>query len=453
MGAELDPVGLLNGPKIAISAPVAGGIVQSVETRYARIGRDRIAYQTLGHGPPDLVFTFGSYSHVDIAWEDPGIALFLRALASFSRLILFDRRGTGASDPVLPDAVPPWEGYAEELNAVLDEVGSEQTAIMAQLDAGPLALYFAAARPERTSALILAHTTAKFVAADDYPVGVSAEAAEALLAQFDQLWGSGALAGILMPSRAGDARFRRWFAKVQRTGASPRVVQALLRASMEVDARPILRLIHAPTLILHRRDVRLIPVQQARFLAEHIPHARLVELPGADLSLIWETRELALDLIEEFLTGIRRVPLPRRVLATVLFTDIVDSTRRAGRLGDRRWRKLLDVHDELTRRVVRSSRASWSRPPVTAFWPPSMARDGGSAAPRPCGMSCEGSVCRSERACTPARSNSGTAMSAASACTSRLGSSPRPSPIPGSSSRSPDPERGPARRPTGGCAG
>jgi class 3 adenylate cyclase len=322
------------------------------ETKYARLGGDRIAYQVLGHGPPDLVMTTGGFSQIDIVWEDPGIALFLRTLASFSRLILFDRRGTGASDPPPPAPLPPWEAYAEELAIVLDEVGCERAALLAQIDAGPLALYFAASRPDRTSALILAHTTARFVATDDYPIGVPAEVADALLVQFDQLWGSEALAEILMPSRAGDERFRRWFAKLQRTGASPRAAKALLGAALEVDARPILPLIHAPTLILHRRDVHFIPIQHARYLAEHIPDAKLVELPGADLSLMWETREQALDLIEEFLTGVRRVPPPRRVLATVLFTDIVGSTERAGKLGDRRWRLLLDLHDEVAGRLV-----------------------------------------------------------------------------------------------------
>jgi class 3 adenylate cyclase len=322
------------------------------ETRYARLGNDRIAYQVLGHGPPDLVMTTGGFSQIDIIWEDPGIALFLRTLASFSRLILFDRRGTGASDPLPPDPLPPWEAYAEELAVVLDEVGSERAALLAQIDAGPLALYFAASRPERTSALVLAHTTARFVATDDYPIGVAAEVAEAVLDQVDQLWGSEALAGILMPSRAGDERFRRWFAKLQRTGASPRAAKALLGAALEVDARPILPLIHAPTLVLHRRDAHFIPVQHASFLAEHIPGAKLVELPGSDLSLMWETREQILDLIEEFLTGVRRVPPPRRVLATVLFTDIVGSTKLASRLRDRRWRELLDTHDDVSRQTV-----------------------------------------------------------------------------------------------------
>jgi class 3 adenylate cyclase len=332
-------------------APSATEAAVQPKTKYVRLGGDRIAYQVLGHGP-DLVMTTGGFSQIDIVWEDPGIALFLRTLASFSRLILFDRRGTGASDPLPPDPLPPWELYAEELAVVLDEVGSERAALLAQIDAGPLALFFAGSRPERTSALILAHTTARFVATDDYPIGVPGEVAEVLLNQVDQLWGSEALAGMLMPSRGSDERFLRWFAKVQRTGASPRAARALLRASMEVDARPILPVIQAPTLILHRRDARLIPVQHARFLAEHIPDAKLVELPGSDLSLMWETRELALDLVEEFLTGVRRVPPPGRVLATVLFTDIVGSTKLASRLRDRRWRELLDTHDDVSRQTV-----------------------------------------------------------------------------------------------------
>jgi pimeloyl-ACP methyl ester carboxylesterase len=349
--AAEDALGLPDSGRSATEAAV------QPETRYARLGSDRIAYQVLGQGPPDLVMTTGGFSQIDIIWEDPGIALFLRTLASFSRLILFDRRGTGASDPLPPDPLPPWEAYAEELAAVLDEVGSERAALLAQIDAGPLALYFAASRPERTSALILANTTARFVATDDYPIGVPADVAETLLVQVDQLWGSEVLAGILMPSRAGDERSLRWFAKLQRTGASPRAAKALLRAALEVDARPILPLIHAPTLILHRRDAHLIPIQHARFLAEHIPDAKLVELRGSDLSLMWENREQILDLIEEFLTGVRRVPPPKRVLATVLFTDIVGSTKLASRLRDRRWRELLDASLRRNRPMPGSSQA------------------------------------------------------------------------------------------------
>jgi class 3 adenylate cyclase len=320
------------------------------ETTYAWLGRDRIAYQVLGQGPPDLVMTGASLGHLDITWEDPGLALFLRSLASFSRVILFNRRGTGASDPLPPDPLPPWESYGEELAAVLDAVGSQRTAILAELDAA--AIFFAGTRPQRTSALILVHTSAKGLASQDYPIGVPAEVAEALLAQFDQLWGTEAMAARLVPSRAEDARFRRWFAKAQRTSLSPRAAQPYVRAMLEVDVRPILPLVQAPTLILHRRDVQSLSVEQGRYLAEHIPEARLVLLPGADATLVWEAPELALDLIQQFLTGVHRPVEPNRVLATVLFSDIVASTKQASQLGDRRWRELLNVHDELARRLV-----------------------------------------------------------------------------------------------------
>jgi class 3 adenylate cyclase len=321
------------------------------ETRYAWLGQDRIAYQVLGDGPPDLVMT-GAMT-IDVAWEDPGVALFLRSLASFSRLILFDRRGTGASDPPPPEPLPPWESHAEELAVVLDAVGSERVAILAEIDTTPAAILFAATRPERTSALILVHASAKYVASDDYPIGIPREVAEALVAQVDQLWGTDAMAAMYVPSRAGDERFRRWWAKLLRAGASPRTAaRALLRTVLEVDLRPLLPLIQAPTLVLHRRDFHVPPVEHAHFLTEHIPGARLVELPGADMSVIWDTPEVALDVVEEFLTGVRPLPRPMRVLATVLFTDIVGSTERATLLGDRRWRGLLEVHDELARRVV-----------------------------------------------------------------------------------------------------
>ena len=322
------------------------------ETRYLRLQGDRIAYQVFGEGPPDLVLAPGSFGHLDIAWEDPGITLFYRTLASFCRLIVFDRRGTGVSDPLAPAPVPPWESCAQELAAVLDEVGAERAALLAEVDAGPTGIFFAAAKPERTSALILAHTTARFVAADDYPIGLPAEVAEALVAQIDQLWGSEALAAMVAPSRAGDPRFRRWFAKLNRAGASPRAAQGFLRALLEVDVRPALPLVQAPTLVLHRPDAQLIPVEHGRYLAEHIPRATLVELPGADPTLVWETPELVLDHIETFLTGVRRTAAPTRILASVLFTDIVGSTERQASLGDRGWTTLVKQHHAAIREVL-----------------------------------------------------------------------------------------------------
>jgi class 3 adenylate cyclase len=168
----------------------------------------------------------------------------------------------------------------------------------------------------------------------------------------DQFWGSEAMAAMVAPSRASDQRFRRWLGKLVRAGASPGAAQRFMRAIVQVDVRPALPLIQAPTLVLHRRDSQYIPIEHGRYLAEHIPRARLVELPGADPTLVWETPELALDHIEAFLTGVRRITAPTRILATVLFTDIVDSTGRASRLGDRRWRELLEVHDELAQRLV-----------------------------------------------------------------------------------------------------
>jgi class 3 adenylate cyclase len=321
------------------------------ETKYMWLGESRIAYQVIGQGPPDLVVTNGSATHVDVMWDDPAIALMFRRFASFSRLIRFDRLGTGASDPAPLDHLPPWESYANELAAVLDEVGSERTAILVSNDAASMAIYFAGAHPERTTALILFNSSAKYIAAEDYSIGMPREAAEALLDQLDRVWGTEALTRLLVPSRAGDERFCRWHAKLLRSTASPKAAQAVLRVMFEIDARPLLPLIHAPTLVLHRTGAPLVPIEHGRYLAEHIAGAKLVELPGSDMTLPWDA-DLALDHVEEFLGGLRRPLEPTRVLATVLFTDIVASTEQASRLGDRRWRELLEVHDELARRVV-----------------------------------------------------------------------------------------------------
>jgi pimeloyl-ACP methyl ester carboxylesterase len=293
------------------------------------VGPDRLAYQVLGQGPPDLVLTIGFFSHVDIAWDDPQTALLLRRLASFCRLVRFDRRGTGASDPLPPGPLPAWEAYAEELVAVMDAVGSQQSALLVTgPQAGAMALFFAAARAERTAALILVDATARYLAADDYPIGLPPEAAEAVVARSEELWGTEAYTEIFAPSRADDAWFRRWSARPQRAMASPRVVQASARTMLEVDVRSVLPQVQAPTLVLHHRDLQVLPVAHGRYLAEHIGGARLVELPG-DQMLWWDQPDLVLEVVEEFLVGARHSVEPTRVLATVLFTDIVGSTRRA----------------------------------------------------------------------------------------------------------------------------
>jgi class 3 adenylate cyclase len=330
---------------------VAGQAVPP-ETRYARLGPDRLAYQVLGQGPPDLVFTMGAYSDVDIVWDDPQMALFLRRLASFCRLIRFDRRGTGASDPLPAHPLPPWEAYTQELVAVMDAAGSRQAALLAAgPQAGPMALFFAGTKPERTAALVLADATARYLVDDDYPIGAKPEEVEAMIARTQELWGTEAFAEAYAPGRAGDRRFLRWSARLERAIASPQVVRASLRALLEVDVRSLLPLVHAPTLVLHHRGFPFLSVEHGRYLAEHLPGARLVELPG-ELPLWWEEPDPVLSLIEEFLVGARRGVAPTRVLATVLFTDIVGSTARAEQLGDRRWRALLDTHDELAGRLV-----------------------------------------------------------------------------------------------------
>jgi class 3 adenylate cyclase len=215
-----------------------------------------------------------------------------------------------------------------------------------------MALFFAATRPERTSALILGNATARYVADDDYPIGLPPERVEAIISRVEDTWGTAEPIATAIPSRAGDERFRRWAARLQRSIASPRTVHVFLRALFQVDVRPLLPLVQAPTLVLHRRDFPLLPIEHGRYLAEHIPNARLVELPGSDGPLTWETPELTLGHIEEFLTGVRVSAPATRVLATVLFTDIVASTERAAELGDRRWRELLQVHDDLGARLV-----------------------------------------------------------------------------------------------------
>ena len=326
------------------------------ETRYATSDAGLIAYQVVGDGPFDLVYMNGSASHVDVRWEAPPFARFLERLASFSRLILFDRRGAGASDPVPIDATPTWEEWADDLRVVLDTVKSEQAALFAMLDAGPMAMLFAATYANRTKALVLGNTTARVRAAKDYPIGLSSEVAEATLEFFAQRWGTEDAATALAPTLSQDPRMRAWFAKYQRASASPRVFAAQLRSLLELDVRGVLESIRVPTLILHRAAYGALPLEHGRYLAEHIDGARFVELPGSDSTLIAERPDITLDALEEFLTGVRHLPPADRVLATILFTDIVDSTRLASEMGDRRWRGLLDQHDEIARAEVERHR-------------------------------------------------------------------------------------------------
>jgi pimeloyl-ACP methyl ester carboxylesterase len=321
------------------------------KTRYAKSGTVSIAFQVVGEGALDLVLVPGFVSNVEYIWELPGVPRLLNHLASFTRLILFDKRGTGLSDPVTE--VPSLEQRMEDLCAVLDAVGSQKAALWGVSEGGPMSLLFAVTHPERTDSLVLYGAFPRFSFAPDFPWGFKPDAIEQLLRATEAGWGEGGLLSVFAPSVARDPAMRRVFGGFQRTGASPAMARAVLEALVEIDVRNVLGEIRAPTLLLHRVDDRAIPVENSRYMAERIPGAKLVELEGMD-HLIWlGGADDILEEIGEFLTGTRAGRAPDRVLATVLFMDIVDSTERARELGDRRWRDLLDRYLSAVRRELK----------------------------------------------------------------------------------------------------
>jgi class 3 adenylate cyclase len=320
-------------------------------TGFARLGDTKIAYQVMGTGPIDLVMTPGSFVGLDIADDDPMVALFYRRLASIARLIRFDRRGTGSSDPAPVDA-KPIEGFMDETIAVMDNLGCERAAILGGYDAGPMAITLASTRPERVTALIVVNSTARWTRDDDYPIGMDPEAAEQIISMLVATWGSEAAAALAVPSRASDPGFVTWFAKLQRLSISPAEAAAYTRAMLTADVRALLPSITAPTLVIHRRDIQFIPLSHAEYLTENIPGARLVTIPGRDVPMMWEGQEEMLEAVEDFLTDARPVSRANRAVATVVFMDIVESTKRAEALGDRRWQALLEVHDEIVAKAI-----------------------------------------------------------------------------------------------------
>jgi class 3 adenylate cyclase len=320
------------------------------ETKYTKSGEVSIAYQVVGDGPRDLVYIPEAWTPLEWQWEEPAYERFLRRLASFSRLILFDKRGTGLSDRV-PGAT--LEERMDDMRAVMDAVGSKRAALWGICEGGPMALLFAATYPERTSALVLYGTFARFRQDSDYPWGFTTEVLDGFRRSVDDSWGTGQSLTVFAPSLAHDARFRQGWGRCERLGASPGSVCALMRMDAEIDVRDILPSVRVPTLVIHRTGDRLTPVGGAKYTAGRIPGARFVELPGDDHLLVGD-QDAILAEIEEFLTGVRPSPEPDRVLATVLFMDIVGSTERAVELGDRRWHELLEryyalVRTELTR--------------------------------------------------------------------------------------------------------
>jgi class 3 adenylate cyclase len=310
------------------------------ETRYARSGDVHIAYQVVGEGPIDLVYVPTWISQFEHYWEEPRVAQFFQRLASFSRLIMFDRRGCGMSDP-MPHA-PSLEEQMDDVVAVMDAAGSERAAVFAQFEAGAMAALFAATHPERTTALMLYEATPRASWAPDYDWAMRKEDRNAYLEPGMPTWGDGSRLLALAPRSGQDPRFRRWFARLERLSASPATATALLRMHGEVDVRSVLPTIRVPTLVLHREGDQFIDARHSRHLVDNIPGARYVALPGDEALTFAGAADELLDEIEEFLTGARPTPDSERILATVMFSDIVDSTTRAAELGDRRWRDLLE---------------------------------------------------------------------------------------------------------------
>ncbi len=322
---------------------------------YARSGDVNIAYQVTGDGPRDLVYVPGWVSNIDVMWEDPGLARFLRRLASFARLITFDKRGTGLSDSVSVDELPTLEVRMDDLRAVMDAAGSEKATLFGHSEGGNMCILFAATHPGRTDGLILTGSYAKRLRTPDYPWAPTLEERLAQIEDTERTWGDPDLIDYYAPSRAADPAFRVWMQRYFRLSASPRAAAELLRMNSYIDVTTVLPSIRVPTLLLYRVGDPDVKVEEGRYMSSKIPQAKLVELPGAD-HLFWAgDPEQLLQEIEEFVTGHRAAVDPERVLATVLFTDIVGSTSTAAGLGDQAWRNLLERHNA----VVRAELGKW----------------------------------------------------------------------------------------------
>jgi class 3 adenylate cyclase len=305
--------------------------------KYAKSGDVHLAYRVFGDGPRDIVLIPGTLSHVELTWERPSDEHLLKRLTAFSRVIVFDKRGQGLSDRVAEQTL---EERVGDVRAVMDAAGSNRATIYGWSEGGPMCLMFSATYPERTSSLVLYGTFASMQAP---PWSVTREGLEQGLSKWEAHWGEGILLEANAPSAYKDEAMRQWTGRLERASASPGSILALMRANYELDVRHILPSVRVPTLILHRVGDALVPVESGRYLAQNIPGAKFAELPGTDHRVLDnETQDVIADLIEEFITGERRRFEPDRVLATVMFTDIVGSTKRASEIGDSRWRELRD---------------------------------------------------------------------------------------------------------------
>jgi len=319
------------------------------ETRYAKSGDVHIAYRIFGDGPHDIVLMPGTVSHVDLYWELPANEYMLKRLTAFGRVIVFDKRGQGLSDRVAEHTL---EERIDDVRAVLDAAGSKRATVFGWSEGGPMSLTFAATYPERTASLVLFNT---FASMRSEPWALSEEQFEQFLSLIDAHWGEGVLVGIKAPSLRKDKAFVQWFGRLERAAASPGAILALFRADYDLDVRHLLPSIQAPTLVFHRIDDSTVPAVNGRYISAKIPGAKFIEFPGTDhllQALDQDLQDRLLDEIEEFITGVRHHPDPDRVLATVMFTDIVRSTERAAEMGDARWRELLTDYYAAVRREL-----------------------------------------------------------------------------------------------------
>ena len=324
-------------------------MIATPDTRYAKSGDVHIAYQTVGEGP-DLIYCSGLFSNLDVMWEEPRWAHLLGRMASFARLTVFDMRGVGVSDR--GSEIPILERQRDDLGAVMDAVGMESGIVFGVARAGSMSMMFAATHPQRTQALLLYAPTVKGVASADFPSAMSPDDEAGFPDRFVADMGTGRNLSFQAPSLAGDERFVRWWARFERLVATPGAYRELAQILTDLDVRQVLPTIHVPTLVLHRSGDLVVSSAQGRYAAEHIAEARYVELAGGDHLPIAGDSDALLDEVEEFVTGTRPVPKTNRILATVMFTDIIDSTAHQAGLGDREWKRLVETHNLIVRRSL-----------------------------------------------------------------------------------------------------
>jgi class 3 adenylate cyclase len=344
-------------PRLGRRSPVPlhhnGGVSIPPETRYARNGAIHLAYQVLGSGPPNLLNVGpGLNGHLDYAWTEPSLARFMRRLASFSRLIMYDTRGVGLSDPVPGSAAPTMDEQVDDIRALLDQTGCQRAVLMGNAPGCAPALVFAATHPGRVESLILLGGYARLRAGAGYPHGLDQADIDQIADAILGTWGTGADLDLFAPTVAADDNFRRWYAQIQRLSASPATAAAMIRLWYEVDVRSVLPAIRVPTLVIARAGNATFPAHHSRYLADHIADAKYIEFPDADLLFFTGHSDQVLDATEEFVTGTRPLPSPDRFLGTVLFVDVAGSTQLAARIGDSRFADLLGEFLQLVRRQL-----------------------------------------------------------------------------------------------------